>query len=464
MHNLGLLTGVVSALALAGCQISSSENAADSAQNYVQLENADWSKDATLYQINTRQFTSEGTFAAAEKELPRLKKLGVKILWLMPVHPIGEKNRKGTLGSPYSVKDYMAVNPEFGSVDDLKSFVKAAHDQDMKVILDWVANHTAWDHAFVTEHPDWYEKDWKGDFRPTPWQDWSDIVDLDWSKQGVRDHMMDAMEYWVRDVGIDGYRADVAGFIPIGFWEELRGRLEKIKPVFMLAEWKMPEMHRKAFDASYGWDWHNTAHAIAKGEANATALYGYYGENESSWPREAMRMGYIENHDSNSWDGGQYAAFGEALPTMIAFSFLQEGLPLIHNGQEACNRKSLEFFEKDPIDWSQSENCNLAQLFPKLVAFKKANRALWNGKWGGRMVKLENSKPDQLFSFVREAEGNKVIGLFNLSPQPVEAEITSALADGEYTDFANDDKITLKKGGKVTLPAWGWLAYRNQTQ
>ena len=441
-----------------------SDDLADwSPRPYVELEHPEWSRDAVLYQINTRQFTAEGTFRAAEKELPRLKALGVDILWLMPIHPIGEKNRKGTLGSPYAVKDYYDVNPEFGTKEDFRHFVEAAHALGFKVILDWVANHTAWDHPLAQQHPDWYEKDWKGDFRPTPWWDWSDIIDLDWSQPGVRKHVGEAMEMWVRDFGVDGFRADVAGYVPIDFWETLRARLDAIRPVFMLAEWKEPELHRRAFDATYAWEWHHTTKRIAKGEADATALFGYYAESESAWPAEAMRLTYIANHDSNAWEGTQYENYGAALPAMIAFSFTGEGLPMIYNGQEACNAKRLEFFEKDPIDWSQREDCELGELFRDLIAFRRANPALENGQWGARMQQVVTDQPQRLFAWVRQEEGNKVLGLFNFSGEAVEAVLGDGLAAGTYRAFRTGEEQSFSAGDKVSLPAWGWQLYSAQT-
>ncbi|QZH73776.1 MAG: alpha-glucosidase C-terminal domain-containing protein [Erythrobacter sp.] len=425
-------------------------------QPFVQIEAPEWTRNAVLYQINTRNFTAEGTFAAAEAELPRLKELGVDILWLMPIHPIGVENRKGTLGSPYSVQDYYAVNPEFGTEEDLRSFVDAAHEQGFHVILDLVANHTAWDNELATEHPDWYEKTWDGNFRPTPFWDWSDIIDLDWSQPGVREHVGGAMEYWVREFGIDGYRADVAGYVPIDFWETMRARLDAIRPVFMLGEVQQTVHHRAAFDASYGWDWHVASKRIAQGGADATGFFGYYAEHQSLWPAEAMRLTYIENHDSNAWEGTIYENYGPALEAMTALSFTHEGLSMVHNGQEACNATRLEFFEKDPIDWSQGEDCTYGDLLADLIAFRTENPALHNGRWGARMNPVTSDKPQQLFGFVRERDGNRVLALFNLSGQPVTATLADALAAGSYAEFQSGEAVTIAEGDTVSLPAWGF--------
>ncbi|MBX7495282.1 alpha-glucosidase C-terminal domain-containing protein [Qipengyuania sp. 6B39] len=428
-------------------------------RSVVTIQHPEWSRDAVLYQINTRQFTEEGTFRAAQEQLPRLKELGVDILWLMPIHPIGAENRKGGLGSPYSVKDYYEVNPEFGTKEEFKAFVDAAHRQGFKVILDLVANHTAWDNDLAKQHPDWYEKDWKGDFRPTPWWDWSDIIDLDWSKPGVREHVGGAMEYWVRDFGVDGYRADVAGYVPLDFWETMRARLEAIRPVFMLGEVQQTAFNHKAFDATYAWDWHNTSKNVAQGKGNATSFYGYYAENESLWPREAMRMTYIENHDSNAWEGTMKENYGPALDAMTALSFTGEGLPLVHNGMEACNAKRLEFFEKDAIDWSQREGCTYGALIKDLIAFRKANPVLANGQWGAVMQKIETDRPEQVLAWARQDDSNKVVGLFNFSGEPVTLTLQSGLASGTYAEFRGDAAVVLAEGDRLTLPAWGYRLF-----
>jgi glycosidase len=430
-------------------------------RDLVTLKNPDWSKTAVLYQLNVRHFTKEGSFKAAQKQLPRIKAMGADVIWLMPIHPIGKKNRKGTLGSPYSVQDYFGVNPEFGTEADLRAFITEAHRLNMKVILDWVANHTAWDNKLAIDHPDWYEKDWKGDFHPTPWQDWSDIIDLDYSKPGVRHHMTEALLYWVREFDVDGYRADVAGYIPQDFWETARVEMEKIKPVFLLAEWQSRELHHKAFDASYAWDWYNTLHDIAQGKGDATALYGYYGSHESSWPRESMRLQFIENHDKNAWEATQYEAFGPMLNAAIMFSLISDGIPMIHNGQEAGNAKRLAFFEKDEIVWKKHP---IADLYRSGIAFKRANPALWNGRWGAKMEKVENSAPKQIFSFIRRANGtdrkplpagNQVFAAFNFSGQTATVKFPESLVAGTWMDIDKKAAV-IDPETSVTIPAYGY--------
>ena len=423
---------------------------------YVKITHPEWSKNATLYQINTRQFSEEGTFAAAQKQLPRLKELGVDILWLMPVHEIGIKNRKGSLGSPYSVKDYYSVNPEFGTLDDLKAFVAEAHNLGMYVILDWVANHTAWDNVLVEEHPDWYDKDYKGDFRPTPWWDWSDIIDLDYNQPDVRAYMTEAMKYWVKEADIDGYRCDVAGFVPIKFWNNLRTELDHIKPVFMLAEWESRDLHAEAFDMTYAWSWNDTMHNICQGKADVNGLYIYYSWNESAFPENSMRMTFVSNHDKNAWEGTMFEQFGDGLKAAIALSVVGEGMPLIYNGQEAGNAKRLKFFEKDAIVWKEHE---IGKLYQDLFALMKKNTALWHAKWGSRMVKVPNNFESEVFSFVRQNENDKVFAVFNFSNQKKEIEFKESLHQGRYQDFENQASIQFDASGKLTLDPWGYKIF-----
>jgi glycosidase len=423
---------------------------------YVQIEHPEWSKNATIYQINTRQFSQEGTFQAAQKELPRLKELGADILWLMPIHEIGVKNRKGSLGSPYSVKDYYSVNPEFGTMEDLKTFVAEAHKLGMYVILDWVANHTAWDNKLVTEHPDWYDRDYKGDFRPTPWWDWSDIIDLDYDKPEVREYMTKAMKYWVKEADIDGYRCDVAGFVPIKFWNNLREELDEIKPVFMLAEWESRDLHAKAFDMTYAWSWNETVHNICQEKADVNGLYVYYSWNESAFPDNSMRMTFVSNHDKNAWDGTMFEQFGDGLEAAIALSVVGEGMPLVYNGQEAGNAKRLEFFEKDAIVWKEHE---IGTLYHDLFELMKENTALWHAKWGSRMVKVPNNHESDVFSFVRQNEKDKVFAVFNFSNEEKEVSFQESLYHGSYKEFRNETQVQFNADTKFTLAPWSYKIF-----
>jgi glycosidase len=424
---------------------------------YIELEHAEWTRDAVIYQLNTRQFTREGTFKAALEQLPRLADMGVDIIWLMPIHPIGKENRKGSLGSPYSVRDYFGVNPEFGTEDDLRAFIDQAHELGLHVIIDWVANHTAWDNPLVEEHPDWYVRDWNGDFMPTPWWDWSDIIDLDYAQVGLREYMATAMKYWVEDFGVDGFRCDVAGYIPVDFWEDVRAELETVKPVFMLAEAERRDLHARSFDATYGWSWNAPMEAIAQGKADATALYGYYSENESGWPHNAMRMLGTSNHDFNSWHGHQFERLGDGLQSAIILSFVGEGMPLIYNGQEAGLDKRLEFFERDPIVWREHE---LDQLFRSLIALKTEERALWNGDAGGRMVPISSNQPQQLFSFSREVGESKIVALMNMSGEAVETTLTDGPYAGIYRDAFTGQVVELAPGAAVSLGPWENLILR----
>ncbi len=417
------------------------------------MHHPDWSKNAVLYQINTRQFTPEGTFRAAAGQLPRLKKLGVDILWVMPVHPIGEANRKGELGSPYSIKDYSGVNPEFGTADDLKDFIRQAHAHGLYVILDWVANHTAWDNVLVNEHPEWYARDYKGDFRPTPWWDWSDIIDLDYNQPELRTYMREVMEWWVREFDIDGYRCDVAGYVPGDFWEEVRTALDAIKPVFMLAEWEARDLHRSAFDATYAWSWHEALHRITHGKDGVGSLFVYYSWNERAWPADAMRLAFTDNHDKNAWEGSMYELLGDGVEAAIALSFVGEGMPLIHNGQEAGLNKRLAFFSRDPIEWKEHP---FTELFQKLIALKKAHAPLANAPWGATMIRVPNNYESEVLSFVRQDEDTRVFAIFNFCGDTRVLRFTESLYAGIYTDGMTGKEEEISEGEAVALQPWGY--------
>ena len=424
-------------------------------KKYVEIQNPEWVKNATIYELNIRQFSPEGTFKAVEKQLPRLKKMCIDIIWLMPVQPIGVKNRKGTLGSYYSVKDYLGVNPEFGSKKDFQDLVNAVHKEGMYVILDWVANHSSWDNGLVKKHPDWYIKSREGKFQSTPWRDYDDIIDFDYSKPGLRKYMTDALKFWVREYGIDGYRCDVASFMPLEFWENARKELDEIKPIFMLAEAEDKELHRKAFDATYNWTLWNYLHDIAMGKKNAEQLAGgYIAEHVSIFPKEGIRMNFIDNHDKNSWEGNQYINFGSALKAAIVFSAMMDGMPLVYSGQEAGLDRSLQFFERDPIVWKKHEN---EQLYTTLFNLKHKNQALWNGKWGGEMVRITNNQMKNAISFVREKNGDKVLTFMNLSKEKITVTFDTEYDRGHYTNLFTGKPMQLPEKLVLTMEPWEYL-------
>ena len=424
-------------------------------QKYVELANPDWVKNATIYELNIRQFSQEGTFKAIEKQLPRLKKMGINIIWLMPVQPIGVVNRKGSLGSYYSVKDYLKVNPEFGTDEDFRSLVKAIHSQGMYVILDWVANHSSWDNPLATQHPEWYSRGRNGKFQSTPWRDYDDIIDFDYSQPGLRKYMTEALKFWVKEYDIDGYRCDVASFVPIDFWENARKELDEIKPVFMLAEAEDKELHRKAFDATYNWTLWNILHQIAINNKSVKTLgEAYIAEHVSIFPKEGIRMNFIDNHDKNSWEGNQYSNFGPALKAVTVFTVMMDGTPLVYSGQEAGLDRSLLFFERDPIEWKKHEN---EALYTTLFALKHKNQALWNGKYGGEMVRIMNDKMDQIISFVREKNGDKVITLINLSREKVQVSFDTSYDAGTYINLFSGKPQQISKKMTRTMEPWEYL-------
>jgi len=432
--------------------VSRSENVYQPSE-YVKLSHPLWSKNATIYEVNIRQYTPEGTFLAFAKHLPRLKALGIDILWLMPIHPIGEKNRKGSLGSFYAVKNYLDVNPAFGSLADFKALVNQIHKLGMHIIIDWVANHSAWDNPLAKEHPEWYSKTTDGNFKPTPWYDWDDIIDFDYSQTALRKYMTQAMCYWVQETNIDGYRCDAAGFVPIDFWENVRSELDAIKPVFMLAEWESRDLHKKAFDMTYAWSLWDKMRVAAQGKELAP-LIEYLAHDANAFPKNAFRMTFTDNHDKNAWEGNSFANFGDSLVAAIVLSAVVNGMPLVYSGQEAGLNRSLAFFEKDTIEWKTHEH---AQLYQKLFALKHQNKALWNGAWGGEMIRIFNNQSDKILSFIRQKDGDSVLSIFNFSAEETKVNLQTENYAGSYIDWFTHKKITVDKTNSFTLKAWSFL-------
>jgi glycosidase len=418
----------------------------------------EWVKNSVLYEVNIRQYTPEGTFKAFEAHLPRLKELGVDILWIMPIHPISVKNRKGSLGSYYSVKDYKAVNPEFGTMADFKELVNKAHELGFKVIVDWVANHTGWDNQWITDHPEWYTKDSLGNIIP-PNPDWADIADLNFDSQPMRRAMIDAMDFWVKEANIDGFRCVVAWGVPQDFWEAATASLDSIKPVYMLAEDEdHPGFLKMAFESNYSWKLHHLLNDLAQGKKTATDIQKYYTDSVSKYAAGSFPMVFITNHDENSWAGSEYERMGDAVKALATFTFTTEGIPLLYSGQEAGLKKRLLFFEKDTINW---KNLEMQKFYEQLVDLKKGNPALWNGAAGGSMKFIETSAPQQVLAFERVKDKNKVVAVFNLSAQPVELKL-QLLEDEDYKEYFTGENIKLGKEIVLKLDKWGCKVFERK--
>ena len=419
----------------------------------------EWSKNSIMYEVNIRQYTKEGTFKAFEKHLERIKELGVDIIWFMPIHEIGELNRKGSLGSYYSVKDYKSINPEFGTIEDFNSLVKKIHDLDMKVIIDWVANHTSFDHIWVEEKKfDWYNLDSNGNLQPPNGTDWWDVADLNYDNSAMKDEMIECMKFWVENSNIDGYRCDVADWVPIDFWNQCRKELDKIKDVFMLAEAENPELHKDAFDMTYGWHLHFVMNEIANGNKNSLDILDYLNNKAKDFPNDAYRLHFTSNHDENSWKGSTIERLGNSLKTFAALTITLEGMPLIYNGQEANLSKRLKFFEKDSIDW---KNYELSEFYKNLFTMKKNNQALWNGKYGGNIELISNENDSINLCFIRQKEKNKVVSFYNLSNDSTVCNVESKNLNGIYYDYETKKEVTFNDKEKISLSPWEFKIYIN---
>ncbi len=433
---------------LAGCGQARRNDAAEVSQDKY---------NSVVYELNIRQATPEGTFAAAERYLPELKKMGVDIVWLMPIHPIGVDGRKGSLGSYYSISDYEAVNPEFGDIESFDRFVAAAHDLGLKVIIDWVANHTSRDAKWWKEgHEDWYVLDEESGL-PIVQYDWTDIAKLDYANAEMREAMTSAMLFWIGR-GVDGFRCDVAYEVPIDFWQQAFARIRAVAPdVYLLAEGEKTFLHDSAFDTTYGWDLHHLMNAIARGEKSAADLRAYVGSDAAAYPAPAMRLMFTSNHDENSWSGSEFERMGDAAATFAALTFvLPQGQPLIYTGQEIGLDRRLEFFEKDTVDGLTDPQCGAGwrELYTDLCRLRHTNAALAAGEDIAPMIYMEGA-PEDVMAFTREKDGRAVFCLFNLSAEPQTVVVTDAVAGG-YKTLAGG-QYTLTADSSILLAPWQWM-------
>ncbi len=421
---------------------------------FTSVVHPDWIKSAVMYEVNVRQYTPEGTFNAFAEKLPKLKELGVDILWLMPVNPIGEINRKGPLGSYYSVKDYRAINPEFGTMDDFKALVKKTHDLGMHLIIDWVPNHSSWDNALVKSNPEWYAKDSLGKMF-SPW-DWTDVVKFDYNQKGLREYMIETMKFWLNETKLDGFRYDVAHQVPVDFWNEVRPALQTVKPdILLLAEAEQRFLHEKSMDLTYGWEMHHIMNQVAQSKATVADMDTYFEKAAKDYNTNDIRIYFTSNHDENSWNGTEWERMGKATPVMTVLTYTIPGMPLIYSGQEAGSTKRLKFFEKDPIVWQEHP---FFALYQKLDQLKRENQALWNPGFGGNYLRLTTGKDKQVLAFKREIGTNSVIVVLNLSAEQVSIQLSPETAGGKYTEFFSGKK-SKPSSGSIALEPWGYLVF-----
>ncbi len=413
-----------------------------------------WSYSAVLYEMNIRQLTPQGTINAARERLPFLVDMGIDAVWLMPIYPIGVEERKGSLGSYYSIADYCEVSPEFGTLEDFDAFLAEAHRLGLKVILDWVANHTARDAKWITECPaEWYERDENGEAL-VPW-DWSDTAKLNYANHDVWRGQIDAMKFWVKR-GLDGFRCDMAMLVPIEFWQEVSTELHKMKSdVFMLAEAEELNLFDRAFDVCYAWELHHLMCDVAQGRRRADALRDHLYKSQQTYPMWAMKMAFTSNHDENSWQGTEQSRFGDALELMTLFSFVVPGaMPLIYTGQEVGYDHSFEFFERDFIPEEQYVAGEMTEYYRKLIDIKHSCTSLRAGERGGMWTTIHNNAEDCLVILVRESGEDRVIAMMNMSPYTVRGQFNTGIYADNYVDGLSGEEMQLNSWVDKIFAPW----------
>jgi glycosidase len=396
----------------------------------------DWGNGTNIYEVNVRQYTREGTFKAFIEHIPRLKNMGVDILWLMPVTPISAEKRQGTWGSYYAASSYTNVDPAYGSEEDFKELIRTAHFFEMKVIIDWVANHTGYDHVWTKEHADWYRKDEHGNF--TELYGWVDVIDLNYEIPALRDGMIGAMKYWVKTFDIDGFRCDMARTVPVDFWIEARAECDAMKCLFWLAECEILNYH-EAFDVTYGWEGMRAFDKYFKDELKFEEIRSIL-INYSHYPIGSRKLLFTSNHDENTYYGTEYEKYGVCAKAMAVFTCTWPGIPLIYSGQEKPNLKRLEFFEKDFIDWEG--DVELHGFYKTLLTIRKKNKALQES---ASVLLLQTDQPEVL-AYLCRRQHDKVLVLMNLGKGAATFRIDHPALAGDYVDlFSGEPKKMNRK-------------------
>lgn len=419
---------------------------------------ADWIANTNIYEVNIRQYSAEGSFNAFAANLPRLKDMGVEVLWIMPIHPIGKINRKGSLGSYYSIADFKGVNPEFGTAADFKSLVQQAHALGMKVIMDWVANHAAWDNVWTKDHPEYFVRDEAGNFKPP--YDWTDVIQIDHNSEAEQDAMIGAMQYWVTEFDIDGFRADLAHLTPLAFWKKARTAIEPLKPnLFWLAESEEINYH-EVFDATFTWEWMHRTEDFYKGSADLSSLYQVLAKYDAEFPETAHRMYFTSNHDENTWNGTGAEKYGDMLKCLSVFSCTWNGMPMIYSGEEMPNPKRLQFFEKDAIDWT-GEN-KLHTFYKTLLTLHKNNPALRSADAAVSTFHIITEGGKNIMAFLRKNDVHEVLVFLNLSNETSSFVIKDQLINNSYNNVFDKTENVLEPGTFMKMQGWEYLVFERR--
>ncbi|MEZ4858729.1 MAG: alpha-amylase family glycosyl hydrolase [Flavobacteriaceae bacterium] len=432
-------------------------------------------ENAVIYEANIRQYSPEGTFNAFAQDIPKLKELGVKIIWLMPIHPISMAKRKAKgdllvadiedpeerkkyLGSPYAVANYTAVNPDMGTMEDFSAMVDIAHENGMYVILDWVPNHTGWDHPWITEHPEYYTKNNKGEITDPiqdngePWG-WTDVADLNYGNQEMRKAMIDEMMFWITEQNVDGFRCDVAHGVPLDFWETCIPTLRSKKALFMLAEAELPYLltGENLFDMCYAWEGHHVLNSIAQGKENSERFDRYMDSIASKFEKDDILMNFVTNHDENAWAGPLKERMGDASEVMTALTYVMPGMPLIYSGQEYDMDYRLSFFGKDTIPKTKG---TMWPLLEKLGKLKNNTSSLRGGKEAASYSRMATSNDKNILAFSRKMENNHLVFMANLTNKPASFTIE---VEGEYLNALTNEKVVIKQYDTHNFNPWQYL-------
>ncbi len=458
MSQLAILA--ISMMLLSSCKLMPKEEK-DNQHNKtgtMATTNTDWKHATNIYEVNVRQYTQEGTFNAFLKELPRLKDMGVQVLWFMPITPIAKEKMKGSLGSYYACSDYTSVNPEFGTLEDFKKLVDTAHHQGFKVIIDWVANHTGWDHVWTKSNPDYYLHDSAtGTFHAASGMD--DIIELDFQNPELRKAMIDAMKFWVKECDIDGFRCDLASWVEVDFWQEARPQVDALKPLFWLGEFDELESpdYGKVFDASYSWKWMHKTKDFYQQHQPLHELFELL-QQYSSIGDSSMRAWFTTNHDENSWNGTEYEKYGDMAGALAVFSCTWNGVPLIYSGQELpLKDKRLKFFDKDPIPWTGKYE--LHDFYKTLLNLHATHPALRGGDPAVHTLKLATTANDKIFAYLRKNNADEVLVILNLSREAAAFDITDSALNGLFVDVFSQTANDLSSSKRFDMQPWEYLVY-----